>query len=60
MRKAIIVWGGWSGHEPEESAHRVAELLREDDFAVEVTGDLGIFGSASIASADLLVPVITG
>ncbi|MBB3316544.1 hypothetical protein FHT77_002419 [Rhizobium sp. BK181] len=60
MRKAIIVWGGWSGHEPEACAHRVGELLREDGFAVEVTADVGIFGSAAIAKADLLVPVITG
>jgi len=60
MRKAIIVWGGWSGHEPEECAQIVGELLQEDGFAVEVTGDLGIFGSSVIAKADLLVPVITG
>jgi len=60
MRKALVVWGGWQGHEPEQCAHIVADLLREDDFAVEVTGDLGIFGSPALAQADLLVPIITG
>ena len=60
MRKAIIVWGGWQGHEPEQCADIVGDLLREDGFAVEVTGDLGIFGSPLLAQADLLVPVITG
>jgi len=60
MRKAIIVWGGWQGHEPEQCAGIVGDLLREDGFAVEVTGDLGIFGSPLLAQADLLVPVITG
>lgn len=60
MKKAIIVWGGWQGHEPEQCAGIVAELLREDGFAVEVTGDLGIFASPQLAKADLLVPIITG
>lgn len=60
MKKAIIVWGGWQGHEPEQCAHIVGDLLREDGFAVEITGDLGIFGSPLLAQADLLVPVITG
>lgn len=60
MKKAIIVWGGWQGHEPEQCAGIVGNLLREDGFAVEVTGDLGIFASPQLAKADLLVPVITG
>lgn len=60
MKRAIIVWGGWQGHEPEQCADIVADLLREDGFAVEVTGDLGIFASPQLAKADLLVPVITG
>jgi type 1 glutamine amidotransferase len=60
MRKAIIVWGGWQGHEPEQCAEVVAELLRADGFGVEVTGDLGILGSPTIARADLLVPIVTG
>jgi type 1 glutamine amidotransferase len=60
MRKALVVWGGWQGHEPEQCADIVADLLREDDFTVEVTGDLGVFGSPTLAKADLLVPIITG
>ncbi|QND40387.1 hypothetical protein HB771_28960 [Rhizobium leguminosarum bv. viciae] len=60
MRKALVVWGGWQGHEPEQCADIVADLLREDDFAVEVTGDLGVFGSPTLAKTDLLVPIITG
>lgn len=60
MRKAIIVWGGWQGHEPEACAAIVGEMLRQDGFAVEITGDLGIFASQAVAQADLLVPIITG
>ncbi|MBW6421164.1 ThuA domain-containing protein [Rhizobium sp. XQZ8] len=60
MRKAIIVWGGLKLHEPEECARITGDILTEDGFAVEITGDLGIFGSDHIAKADLLVPIITG
>jgi type 1 glutamine amidotransferase len=60
MRKALIVWGGWLGHEPEQCAGIIGEMLREDGFAVEITADLGIFASSTVAKADLLVPVITG
>lgn len=60
MRKAIIVWGGSRIHEPEECAGIVGEMLREDSFSVEITGDLGIFGSPHVAEADLLVPIVTG
>ncbi|MGO4119409.1 hypothetical protein ACEQ6C_40455, partial [Rhizobium ruizarguesonis] len=60
MASAFDVWGGWQGHEPEQCADIVADLLREDDFTVEVTGDLGVFGSQTLAKADLLVPIITG
>jgi type 1 glutamine amidotransferase len=60
MRKAIVVWGGWKGHEPEECAGVVGDILRKNGFSTEVTGDLGIFGSPDIAKADLLVPIITG
>ena len=28
MREALIVWGGWSGHEPEQGAQIVAEHAR--------------------------------
>lgn len=27
MREAMIVWGGWSGHEPEQCAGIVAGML---------------------------------
>ncbi|MGO4352421.1 ThuA domain-containing protein [Rhizobium sp. RAF36] len=60
MRNAIVVWGGWKGHEPEECAGVVGDILRKSGFSTEVTGDLGIFGSPDIAKADLLVPIITG
>jgi type 1 glutamine amidotransferase len=60
MRKAIIVWGGWPGHEPEQCASIIGDLLRQDGFDTEITDDLAILGSPRLTRADLLVPVITG
>ena len=31
-RKALIVWGGWDGHTPKQSAEIVAGMLREEGF----------------------------
>ncbi len=31
MREALIVWGGWSGHEPQEcAAISSSDMLQED------------------------------
>ena len=60
MRKAIIVWGGWAGHEPEQGAAIVGDMLAREGFAVETTEDLGIFGSTTLHDAAILVPIVTG
>ena len=59
VRKALIVWGGWPGHEPERGAHLVAEMLEADGFEVEVTPDLAAFARPDLAGFSLLVPVVT-
>jgi uncharacterized protein len=56
-RKALIIWGGWPGHSPQEGAGIVAEMLEEDSFAVTVTPDYSAFAEAGLH--DLVVPVIT-
>jgi len=59
LRKALIVWGGWPGHEPEKGAASVAKMLAEDGFDVEVTGDFTAFARPNLSSLSLIVPVIT-
>ena len=36
MRSALIVWGGWDGHDPEECAAIYRRWLHEDGFTVRV------------------------
>ncbi len=40
MLKALIVRGGWAGHEPIETSERVAASLREAGVHVEISDTL--------------------
>ncbi|ACX66191.1 ThuA domain-containing protein [Paenibacillus sp. Y412MC10] len=60
MKKALIVWGGWDGHEPEQVAGIFAELLRSEQYEVEVSDTLDAFNDAEkLQALDLIVPVWT-
>jgi type 1 glutamine amidotransferase len=59
-RRALVVWGGWSGHEPEEVAGVLANALRSRSFEVEVSDSLDAFADAgALSELDLIVPVWT-
>lgn len=60
MKKALIVAGGWDGHEPEKCAALFAGLLRENDYEVEVSDTLDAYLDAEkLAALDLIVPMWT-
>ena len=59
MREALIVWGGWSGHEPERCAGIVAGMLKEEGFKVHVEDTTAAFAAPSLATMSLIVPIIT-
>ncbi len=59
-KKALIVWGGWDGHEPEKVAAIFKNVLSEKKFEVEVSNTLDSFNDkAKLAALDLIVPVWT-
>ena len=59
MREALIVWGGWSGHEPEQCAKIIAGMLEGDGFKVHVETTTEAFADPSISELSLIVPIIT-
>jgi uncharacterized protein len=59
MKKALIVWGGWAGHEPEACAVVVREMLREESFEVDVETGTGCFADPDLNRFDLIVPIYT-
>jgi type 1 glutamine amidotransferase len=59
MREALIVWGGWNGHEPEQCAAIVAGMLGEAGFAVRVENTTRAFADPAIANLSLIVPIFS-
>lgn len=57
--RALIAWGGWEGHEPEQAAALVGEMLREDGFDVRIAHGTAAFVEEVIRDIDLIVPIIT-
>ena len=59
MRKALIVWGGWDGHEPDKCAAIYKNWLTEDGFNVTVAAETEAFADPELSRFDLIVPVFT-
>jgi uncharacterized protein len=59
-KRALMVWGGWEGHEPEKTTAIFAEVLRGHGYEVDVETDLDVFLDAErLAATDLITPVYT-
>ena len=59
MREALIVWGGWNGHEPQQCAKIISGMLEGDGFKVHVEATTEAFADPAIAELSLIVPIIT-
>lgn len=60
MKRALIVWGGWDGHEPKQTADVFAPVLQAEGFEVEVSDSLDSFlDEEKMKSLSLVVPVWT-
>jgi type 1 glutamine amidotransferase len=56
-KTALIVWGGWDGHEPRQVAEVYHRVLTEDGFTVEVSDTLDAFkDEAKLMGLNLIVP----
>lgn len=60
MGSVFITWGGWNGHEPEQTAGIFADVLAAEGHEVTVSDSLEALADESfMAGIDLLVPVWT-
>ncbi|MBN1809296.1 MAG: ThuA domain-containing protein [Planctomycetes bacterium] len=60
MKKALIVWGGWDGHEPKQVADIFRESLEDHDVEVEVSDTLDSFRDVEkLKKLDLIIPIWT-
>jgi type 1 glutamine amidotransferase len=60
MKRALMTWGGWPEHEPEQCVQVFAPFLRARGYEVIIADTLDLYGDASfMRSLDLIVPVWT-
>lgn len=60
MKSALIVYGGWDGHEPKQCADLFAGVLRSEGFQVELSDTLDVYLDAEkLRALDLIVPLWT-
>lgn len=60
MKKALVVQGGWDGHQPKQVSEIFARVLKEEGFEVEVSDTLESFKDAdALKQLSLIVPIWT-
>ena len=60
MKSALVVWGGWDGHEPKQCADIFAPWLKEQGFEVEVADNLNCYlDTEKLKKLSLIVPIWT-
>ena len=60
MKSALMVWGGWDGHEPKQCVDVFAPYLEEQGFEVRISDSLEVYLEEDyLKSLRLIVPVWT-
>jgi len=59
MRSALIVYGGWEGHDPEECAAIYRRWLHEDGFSVRIETETRVLADPDIHDLSLIIPIYT-
>ncbi len=55
MKKALIIQGGWQGHEPSQVADIMAAGLRENGMEVEIADTLDVLKERDLKALDLII-----
>jgi uncharacterized protein len=58
-RKAMIVWGGWAGHDPDLCAAMIRGWLIAEGFDVRIEAHTSAFLDPDLASYALVIPIYT-
>ena len=60
MKRALMVWGGWDGHEPKQCVEAVAPVLQANGFETIISDTMDSYTDADLmGSIDLVVPCWT-
>jgi uncharacterized protein len=59
-KRALMIWGGWAGHEPEACTEIFATLLRKAGLEVQIADDLAVLcDESAMRDLALIVPMWT-
>ncbi len=59
-KRALMVWGGWAGHEPKQCVDIFAPLLEADGFEVDIHNSMDVYTDADYMSElSVVVPCWT-
>jgi uncharacterized protein len=59
VKHALIVWGGWDGHQPQQCAAIVEKFLIEEGFSVSKENKTSAFADPELVRFDLIIPIYT-
>jgi type 1 glutamine amidotransferase len=59
MKKILMTWGGWDGHEPKQCTEIFSGWLEEKGYHVEVFNSLDCLVNEELPEYDLIVPCWT-
>lgn len=60
MKSALLVWGGWDGHEPKACVERFVPFLQQEGYVVEVSDGMDVYtDGAKMKALSLVVPCVT-
>jgi type 1 glutamine amidotransferase len=60
MKSALLVWGGWDGHQPKQCAEIFSAVLQGEGYRTELSDTLDVYLDAEkLQTFDLIVPVWT-
>jgi len=48
MKSALVVWGGWDGHEPRQCVDVFIPFLKEEGYAVEVADNMDVYTDEAV------------
>ncbi|MDW8343012.1 MAG: ThuA domain-containing protein [Verrucomicrobiae bacterium] len=59
-KKALIVWGGWDGHQPKQCAELWAPILEREGFEVRVSDTMDVYTDETyMRSLSVVIPIWT-
>jgi type 1 glutamine amidotransferase len=60
MKRALVTWGGWDGHEPKQCSEMVISILRNEGYEVNVFDTLDCYTDKKVMmTLDIIVPLWT-